>query len=301
MVDSAEADPRYLSCDCRSWSEARSHLLRFDEQWVYRGVASARWELQTSLERSFAGIPSGRAARVADVHRHLPRAVAESFMLKEFKRRAHHFLQPGHLPDATLEWLAMMQHYGAPTRFLDWTRSPFVAAYFALESTDPDGTCAIWCLNESWCKQRTRMRMQAVDASLSLRFDLSDPKLFDEQILLGGHKLVVPIEPFRLHDRMTTQQGLFLCPGDVEVSFMENLEVLGDKLRLNLTQLRLPLSVRVDGLKELDKMNINRATLFPGLDGLARSLKYRLIDPTMFSKINNDVGQRWRDEEDELC
>ena len=45
------------------------------------------------------------------------------------------------VPANRLEWLALMQHYGTPTRLLDFTRSPYVACYFALEElprTDPD-------------------------------------------------------------------------------------------------------------------------------------------------------------------
>ena len=57
---------------------------------------------------------------------------------------------PGY--DASSGWLSLMQHYGLPTRMLDWTRSPLVAAYFALEKYLPEGDAAdhddvvIWVL-----------------------------------------------------------------------------------------------------------------------------------------------------------
>jgi FRG domain len=63
-------------------------------------------------------------------------------------------------------WLALMQHYGTPTRFLDWTMSPFIAAYFAFE----DEACglskrsAIWAINLNWLEQTGRELLGAYEA-----------------------------------------------------------------------------------------------------------------------------------------
>jgi hypothetical protein len=213
-------------------------------------------------------------------------------MLTEFQRRAHHVLPSAHLPNSTAEWLAMMQHYGAPTRFLDWTRSPFVAAYFALEDAPRDGRCAIWCLNQAWCLKYARQYLGRREPDLEPHFDPSQEAFFGKHLLSGAHQFVVPIEPFRLHERMTTQQGLFACPGDVDVSFMKNLQRMGDALQHNLTQVTIPNIYRGLALAELNKMNINRATLFPGIDGLARSLKYRLVEASPLLKALSQTGTR---------
>src|SRR5207249_10091816 len=72
----------------------------------------------------------------------------------EFKRRAHTDLQPHQVPAEgnAGEWLALMQHFGAPTRLLDVTQSPYVAAYFALEdAVDGVEQCAVWAVNKRWC------------------------------------------------------------------------------------------------------------------------------------------------------
>lgn len=63
----------------------------------------------------------------------IDKQVAEEYLLSQFKNAAHHFAEASTMPANTLEWLALMQHYGAPTRLLDFTRSPYVACFFALE------------------------------------------------------------------------------------------------------------------------------------------------------------------------
>ena len=86
--------------------------------YLFRGQRDSRWELQTTLERYTP--PNMKASD------------AELRLLHEFKRRAHTYLQPQHIPakDDSGEWLALMQHFGAPTRLLDVTESPYVAVYF---------------------------------------------------------------------------------------------------------------------------------------------------------------------------
>ena len=90
--------------------------------WLFRGMPNNKFSMQTSLERVLidAGIELMEAPGI------------ERQLLKEFKRRAHFYLDPLPAPEDILGWLALMQHYGAPTRLLDWTYSFFVAAFFAL-------------------------------------------------------------------------------------------------------------------------------------------------------------------------
>ena len=89
--------------------------------WLFRGMPR-NFPLQTSLERALidADIGLEEAPQI------------ERKLLKEFKRRAHFYVDPLPAQGDVLGWLALMQHYGAPTRLLDWTYSFFVAAFFAL-------------------------------------------------------------------------------------------------------------------------------------------------------------------------
>ena len=82
--------------------------------------------------------------------------------------------------------------------------------------------------------------------------------------------------PFRLSERLSVQQGMFLWPGRVDRTIMELLGSLGD-LREGVMQFVVPASERGLALEQLRLMNITRASLFPGLDGFAGSLKYLAV------------------------
>jgi FRG domain-containing protein len=86
--------------------------------------------------------------------------------------------------------------------------------------------------------------------------------------------------PFLLNERLTIQQGLFLCPGNTGQPFLENLCAMdGSKSEDNVYKLRLKLThtERAVFARMLKRMNLSSAALFPGLDGFARSLGEHLF------------------------
>ena len=138
----------------------------------------------------------------------------EATMLREFTRRAFHFLPDVPMPLHVLEWLALMRHYSIPARLVDRSYSFYVAAYFAL-SQYPDSTAsaAVWAINTSWLKHQYNDAFQKnqVDKYRKGDFRFKEPKDFHQHFVRrrGVRAFVAPVNPFRMNQRLNAQQGVF--------------------------------------------------------------------------------------------
>jgi FRG domain-containing protein len=243
---------------------------------IFRGQRDG-WSLSTSLER---------ACLDTDEEVTLARR-REAATIREFKRRFHHYAV--HVPplDHALPWLALMQHHGAPTRLLDWTYSIDVAAYFAVEYAwkHPRGDAAVWMMNATWATYRTAEALQNAGRVEDAAYVMTGQKAPKDEAMFGPTFIdaaealpcVCPVNPFMLNERLTIQKGVFVCVGDVQRPFEENLLAMPGSDRNDYL---MKLVVRSENLKgildELYDVNISRATLFPGLDGFSRSLAINL-------------------------
>lgn len=271
-------EPLELSATVEKLSSAAKLFKRiqstpFDEtRWAFRGEGNAKRTLRPTIER-VASHPG----------------LAEDYVLREFKRRAHHYLRDLSDDEDDLEWIALMQHHGAPTRLLDWTRSAYVAAFFAAESVVSAKRIAadaerrpkpfvIWAIDE---KRVAALAAAMLDLDPGTS-DLSSRENF-RKIYKGIHEdlyLSAPVQPYRMNERLTVQQGLFLCANNLLIGFQRCLKrlLLYAKEKCGVTEpmlykLIISANARLDVLKILNKMNINRATLFPGLDGFSAWLR----------------------------
>jgi len=98
-------------------------LNQLPNHFIFRGQANARWRLESSLERVVGKRWSEATARKF-----------EDYSIQQFQSKFHLYDRENLQPCTKLAWLAVMQHYGVPTRLLDFTESPYVALYFALEA-----------------------------------------------------------------------------------------------------------------------------------------------------------------------
>jgi hypothetical protein len=263
-----------------SWPDLQTKLASYDHRWAFRGMGSATWPLQTSLERLLVS----------------PVVEAERYLLNAFQRRAHHHVRDCPDPDDYLEWLALMQHHGAPTRLLDCTRSPYVALFFALANPlDRQGQASVWAIDIVACKQSAMGILAPSPINTSAETSLGKPDIFRAAFMREhdsagppSARCVAPIQPFRMNERLTIQQGLFLCPAQVREGFEDNLQAMsltGTKIE----KLVFAASLREDILADLNKMNINRATLFPGIDGFAQSLAVNVQIATHKGKLSQEI------------
>jgi hypothetical protein len=230
--------------------------------WAFRGQREARAPLFSALSRYFI------------TYQINPRAWSEQEerILRIFKRKAINFLD--HVPDDEddLQWLALMQDHGAPTRLLDFTWSPYVAAFFALHNAT--GDAAIWVCNPF---EIGEMRKVKTGENVVPIEDLNPehPGNFRRFYLPGKIPFVWIGEPHVMNRRLIAQSGTFVVPGILDRPLEDILRTYPNP-KNTLLKFILPLDIRDRGMRELYKMNITQATLFPDLDGLARSLAYEL-------------------------
>lgn len=197
-------------------------------------------------------------------------------MFREFRRIYHQYAL--HVParPAIVEWLALMQHHGAPTRLLDFTYSVYVAAYFATEEAEQE--CAIWAVDAPWLLARAMevlsangKKKETTDRMFN-RFQEGDEEVAAELFFSGPYvRAAWSINAFRLNERLRIQQGAFLISGDVSRSFVENLETIPEE-RDRFLKIVIPVGLIPEARKHLFSMSISRTSLFPGLDGYAQSL-----------------------------
>jgi hypothetical protein len=222
--------------------------------WAFRGERDERWPLYSSLSRYFQNFGVAPKAWPEQENR----------ILRIFKRKAHQFLDKPPDLDDDFQWMALMQHHGAPTRLIDFTWSPYVAAFFALERTLNDGV--VWAMNPA--------RIDSSHASKPIRMDPRVKGNFRRYFLAGNHRLIWMGEPHTMNSRLIAQSGTFAVPGVLDVPIEE---ILSDTDQENiLAKIVLANAVREVGMRELYRMNITYSTLFPGLDGLAKSMGYEL-------------------------
>ena len=208
----------------RSFEEFHQAIMAYKKRIiVYRGVRKSSYKLLPKIGRlKFINNDSEKQ---------------EKIMFEYFRKRSLPFIET---PCETLwDWLALAQHHGLPTRLLDWTFNPLVAAFFAVEK-EFDGDSAIYALQ--------------IGNSLNLA---KNPDPFKVNKISW-------FSPRYITQRTMVQSGIFtIYPNPVLP--MENKEI--DKyIILN--------NVRREFKFICYRYGIHIASLFPGLDGLSEHIEW---------------------------
>lgn len=240
-----------------SWEEYISLALRLDG-WAFRGQENADWPLLSSLSRHLLGFLPEESLWQA----------REARTIRVFRRKAHNYLSSPLAIEDDLRCLAMIQHHGGATRLIDFTKSPFVAAFFALEKATTD--VAIYAINtpELWRAQPTS------DSELTREFIDPRVKGNPEKYFYSNDKDIIWAgEPEEMDSRLIAQSGTFIMPGVLNKPVDKILENYSQDKDL-LMKIVLPQYIRQESLLTLYRMNITNATLFPDLEGLAKSIRF---------------------------
>jgi hypothetical protein len=187
---------------------------------------------------------------------------------------------PAHLSTSTLTstddrvgWWVVMKHFGAPTRLLDWSLSPYVAAYFACSGhSNRDGS--IYFFGTQAFEQALAERYAIVLGSTMTVPEEPSDALFER----GAPSILLPVH-FRYDapDRALVQRSIFTVCRNVAADQHGILEemfsgVNPNDWRADFGRLVIPAMHKPDFLRRLRVMNIHGGSLFPGLDGLGRQL-----------------------------
>ena len=242
-----------------SWREFHQFVdshLEAKRNWVFRGHRRVDWLLESTFTRAMKTLNASGADALD------PREAEEVHSRRfEYSIRARRQGHTGRLVGKYYLW-ALGQHYGLATPLLDWTTSPYVAAFFAFEKSASDDTDqrVVFCVDKDLVERRSRS-VHAPSGAGDQLIEFMTP-LSDENPLL------------------VSQCGLFS-----RLPTMTNLE---DWIRGNcdpdwrgpvLLKLLLPNRERSACLKSLERMNLTHLSLFPDVRGAAQFCNKALLEP----------------------
>ena len=237
----------------------RPDLKRNRSLYLYRGMPDASYKLTTSLSRN----------------------------CKDFKKELEpcilmNFTKYGALEDPTIErsvWRQMFmgQHHGLPTRLLDWSHSPLIALHFAVTEENLDRMdardCMIWRIDmkelHKMLPDKYRKLLddnQTSVFSVNLLNEITTTlSQYDEDM---QDKSMVVIEPPSIDPRIVNQYSFFAIVPDA----INNIEEFFDRNTNNTVKYIIKKELRWRIRDMLDQQNISERLLYPGLDGLCKSL-----------------------------
>lgn len=269
--------------------------------FAFRGQANASWELVTTIERAFAR--SGQSIYLIEN--------SEYWMLEEFINKYHLHSPKRPRKRNVFEWLALIQHHGGATRLLDFTHSIYVAAYFSVLNAAQDSAIwainrpRLRDNLRDFAKLDYKPGYVLKDVVNQHHIDVFNKSVARAGVIAKNGNLthLVPLESQSLFDRASRQRSLFIGAGYLgnvgePFSFMDNLaasfpgvvDAMKEGARLDVRQLceRRPADPCYDNFgvvkivvpkrlhsrfrEELGLMGLTEESLFPGLDGLSRSL-----------------------------
>ena len=261
---------RVTSVSLRSWEEFQDRVAQFDdparklwdETW-FRGQSNAEWPLHTTLERRSSGIRAVSAYLnlISEIKPTIETFTSSNFTLPkgaDIEEMCREYDRFAWVLRESATYLAHLRHGAFPSPLLDWTHSPYVAAYFAFCDARHKDNVAIYAYRES---------------ASGFKVEGSD---YPQIVSIGPN-----IKTHKRHFRQQSRYTVCVKYLNGQWFFTPHDSVFGikDHLRQDLLwKMTIPASERQKALKYLDKFNLNEFTLFDSEEGLLEMLATRVID-----------------------
>ena len=240
-----------------SWRD-EEHLHRFRTRYVFRGMPDKNHELITAIDRLGSKKPRD----------------AERYSLRNFKKYAFRDV----VDRTDWHWLSIAQHYGLPTRLLDWTNSPLAALHFAtceLDHFDKDGI--IWAVDLEKVHEKLPKGLSArIEGKLAFTIEELDKAFREIDITTLD----------QLEDRFDKDFMLFFEPPSMDERIGSQYAVFSIMPRLKRTPqewlcanpvafetILIPANMKAEIRDRLDMLNATERVFFPGLRGLSDWLR----------------------------
>lgn len=230
-----------------------------DNTIQYRGQSNKDWKLTPTLTRIVNGDVKSEEKAYGYENQSQMDFFAQAHLL-DSKLKYDRIIDPSSM-------LIDMQHYSCPTRLLDWSQSPYVALYFAVnDSFDLDGALFIW----DWRFYKKNYKVIFPEQN-----EIPSTQIFN----FSKNDILELIHPVKMNERIVRQQGLFSVSNNILRNHDDLIISYAQKANMSsgLHKLLIPAKLKFDFLARLKTMNISSESLFPGLDGLGKTIKESLL------------------------
>lgn len=223
----------------------------------FRGHQRKHWKLVPSL------------FRIGKYDREIEDEIREEFAIRAPALNSDEALPAR---DNPWDFYFLMQHYGAPTRLLDWTESPAIALYFALRDNPGYFDSCVWALNAYSINERVLGRSEVIAPSAP-GANPRDAKRVKPWLPERWERTKIPdtpvaIFPTHIARRISSQKSCFTVHGKLEDGFRQFIK--GSNPCLN--RIVIPAHTVKNILLELQDYGVDETTIFPDLEGLGRAL-----------------------------
>ena len=256
-----------------SLSAFTGQVTRLRDRWLAEDVRHAKKcgeEIPERVQVWFRGQPNARWKLRPKVHR--LRKADENEIRTEFKLRGSQLISEPHIPKNDREWYFLMQHYGAPTRLLDWTDGALIALYFAVKARGRYRNSAVWMLDPEWFNNEVLPKLDEdtyIEGVMLPDWKEADPwfpEPFSQPLLVT---YPIAIDPPHVARRVSIQRSRFTIHGRSK----RGLEVVVSRMATpRLVKFVIPNTVQAVFLQNLSTCGITETSVYPDLEGLSKEL-----------------------------